>query len=362
LRTKALAISFALLAGAGASGCGTTTDTGSPSTSSSPSGSTGSTSGSGGTVASGGDLGCAATEGAVVGFSEPLPDPNFKIIEDILTEELAKVGATLKPVNANLDPGKQIGDIATLQQQGIQALIVNPVDPNAVQGALADVKAAGIPVIAEDTEVGGPYYTSVQSDSGVAGAEGAALMKSEVSDGDVAQMNGPPFAEILERSRIGFEAGADEEGLNIVDTQVNAQITPDAAKALAEQWKQRYGADLKGIWTFNDVSATGVASTFDDGYKPVLISINGQPDIIPLIKAGTVTATFDLQTDVAGRTLAYAAINAICGVELPEQIWVGAKLIDASNVDSWVPPAERAKDGGTITLEERDGKTYVVGS
>jgi len=305
---------------------------------------------------------CDATKGAVVGYSEPLPDPNFKIIEDVITDELAKVGASLKAVNANLDPGKQIGDIKALQQQGIKALIVNPVDPNAVQAVLADVTKASIPVIAEDTEKGGPYFTSIQSDSGTAGSDGAELLKEKAGGGTVVSMVGPPFAEILERSRIGFEAGATSAGLTVADNQTNPTITPDAARGIAEQWKQKYGKDLKGIWTFNDVSAIGVASTFDDSFKPALISINGQPDAIPLIKAGKITATYDLQTDIAGRALAYAAIKALCGEKMPEQVWVGAKLIDSSNVDSFVAPDERAKKAFEVTLEERDGKTYVAGS
>jgi len=306
--------------------------------------------------------GCEATDGAVVGYSEPLPDPNFAIVEAVLEQELAKVGATVMPVNANLDPGKQISDINTLQQQGIDVLLVNPVDPNAVQDVLGGIMDSGTPVIVQDTQVGGPYTSSVQSDSGQAASDGAKLLAANADGGTVVAMKGPPFAEILERSRTSFEEEAAAQGLEIANFQTNMAITPDAARQVAEQWKQQYGEDLAGIWTFNDVSAIGVASTFDGDFAPMLVSVNGQPDAIPLVEAGKIAATYDLQVDMAGRALAYAAIESICGNELPKEIWIGSKVVDKSNVADWVPPEERAQEPMAVELEQRDGKSYVKGS
>jgi ABC-type sugar transport system substrate-binding protein len=165
---------------------------------------------------------------------------------------------------------------------------------------------------------------------------------------------------VLVRESETFTTTAEEVGLNIVGTQTNMAISPDAARGFAESWKQEYGAELAGIWTFNDTSAVGVAAAFDDDFRPVLVSINGQPEAIPLVKDGTILATYDLQQDMLGRALAYAAVAAICGAEVPEDIWIESKLIDASNVDEWVSPAERGKEDIEVTLEERDGKTYLV--
>lgn len=303
---------------------------------------------------------CAEADGAVVGYSEPLPDPNFAIIEDVLNRQLGEVGATLQAVNAQLDPGKQIADVQTLQQQGIDVLLINPVAPEAVQGVLGDVQAAGIPVVVQDTSFGGPYYTNVTADVESAARAGAQRMKELVGDGQVAVINGPPFAEVLVREADAFAAAADEVGLDIVDTQTNQDITPDGASAIAEAWKQQYGADLAGIWTFNDTSATGVASAFDADFQPALVSINGQPEAIPLIADGTLDATWDLQQDMLGRALAYAAIAAICGEELPTDIWVQSKLIDADNVADWVSPADRGQESIDVGLQEIDGRTFLV--
>lgn len=305
-------------------------------------------------------FGCAATQGAVVGYSEPLPDPNFALIEDVMRSTLEKAGSTLKPVNANLDPTKQIADVNTLLSSGVRVLVINPVDPNAVQGVLGDVRAKNIPVVVQDTKVGGPYFTNVTADVESAAAAGAALLKQKVGDGKVVVVDGPPFAEVLVRESAAFKAAAAQVGLNIVDTQTNTAITPDAARGFAEAWKQKYGKDLAGIWTFNDTSAVGVAAALGGDFTPALVSINGQPEAIPLVKAGTILATYDLQQDMLGRALAFAAIAALCKDTVPADIWVESKLIDSTNVDSWVSPADRGKKDINVKLEERNGKTYLV--
>jgi ABC-type sugar transport system substrate-binding protein len=172
---------------------------------------------------------------------------------------------------------------------------------------------------------------------------------------------GPPFAEVLVREAETFAAVAAEIGLNVVDTQTNMSITPAAAREITDAWRQQY-PDLAGIWTFNDTSATGVASAFGGDFMPVLVSINGQPEAIPLVEEGLIHTTYDLQQDVLGRALAYAAIAAICGEELPEDIWVESRVIDQSNVAEWVNPEIRGQEDLVFGLREIDGRTFLVES
>ncbi|MBW8485849.1 sugar ABC transporter substrate-binding protein [Actinomadura parmotrematis] len=310
---------------------------------------------------SGGDdgIGCAAAKGKTVGFSEPLPDPNFQALEKILTKSLGKYGAKLRPVNANLNPGKQISDIQTLLQQRVDVLIANPVDPNATQGAFAQARQKKIPIIVLDTKVGGPYYTSVHDDVEYAAAEGARQLKTLAAGGKVAAIYGPSFAELLNWEKAAFDAAAKEAGLDVVDRQVNQKITPDAAKGIAEAWRQKYGAQLKGIWTFNDVSAIGAASAIGGDFKPAIVSINGQPDAIPLVQAGKISMTFGVPYDKTGQAMAYAALRALCGAKVPAEITVPTVKIDKAGAGSWQPIAQRVDNPFKVAFEQRAGKTYV---
>lgn len=306
-----------------------------------------------------GELGCDEAAGQTVGFSEPLADPNFAAIETIVANVLDQHDVELATANAGLDPGKQIGDIQTLVQQGIGALIVNPVDPNATQAALDDVRSSDVPIIALDTLIGGPYFTTVREDMGAAAAAGAELLKQTVGDGQVAVIYGPPFAELLNWEKEAFDARAVEIGLNVVDSGVNQEITPEGAKAFADAWKQTYGSDLAGIWTFNDVSAIGVAAALDEDFEPAIVSINGQPDVVPLIADGKVLATHAVPYEKTAHALAYATLAALCGDEVPEEIVIPVPRLDQSNLDGFRPIDERVDDPFEIELEDRDGTAYV---
>ncbi|MFW6033613.1 MAG: sugar ABC transporter substrate-binding protein [bacterium] len=313
-----------------------------------------------GEAAASGEFGCADAAGQTVGFSEPLADPNFAAIESIVANVLKQHDVELATANANLDPGKQIGDIQTLVQQDIGVLIVNPVDPNATQAVLDDVRSRDVPIIALDTLIGGPYFTTVREDMGAAASSGADLLKDAVEDGPVAAIYGPPFAELLNWEKEAFDARAAEIGLNVVETGVNQEITPEGAKAFADAWKQTYGAELAGIWTFNDVSAIGVASALDADFDPVIVSINGQPDVVPLIEDGEVLATHAVPYEKTAQALAYATLAALCGNEVPDEIVVPVPKLDQSNIDEFRPIDERVNDPFDIELEQRDGTSYVV--
>ena len=279
--------------------------------------------------------------------------------EGILESELGRQGAELAAVNAQFDPNKQVSDIQTLIQQDVDALIVYPVSPEAVQGVLKEAQDKGIPVIVEDTKFGGPYTTNVTADVETAASEGAKLMKELVGDKEVGVIVGPPFTEFLKRSGDTFEKVAKEEGLNIVDTKTNTAVDPDGAKTIADAWKQQY-PDMAGIWTFNDNSAVGVASTFDDDWAPTVVSINGQPNVMPLIEEGVVNTTYDLRQDMAARALAFASTSAICGEELPEDIWFESRAVNEENVGDWVDPTERGKEEVEVELVEKDGRWVLT--
>ncbi len=303
---------------------------------------------------------CPELEGAVIGYSQPIPDPNFALIDQVMTAQLEAVGAEYIGVNAQFDPGKQVADIQTLQQQGVDVLIINPVDPTVTDNVLQEVIDGGTPVVVQDTPNDDErYVTAVNADVESAAAAGAAALKALVGDGEVAAIIGPPFATVLVREAEAFAAAAAEVGLNVVDTQTSGNPgDPGAAQSIAEAWKQQY-PDLAGIWTFNDTSAVGVAATFDDSWAPALVSINGQPEAIPLVEAGRIAATYDLQQDLIARALAYSAAAAICGVEIPPNVYVESVAIDASNVADWVNPADRGVDSG-IAQQEIDGRTFIV--
>ncbi len=303
--------------------------------------------------------GCASAKGKTVGYSEPIPDPNFKAIEKIISAQLEKVGASLKPVNANLDPGKQVADIQSLIQSKVSVLIANPVDPNSTKPAFARARSAGIPIVAQETTVGGPFLTNVTADVEAAATGGAKDLKAAVGSGQVAAVDGPSFAEVLVRENTAFDKGAKEAGLTVVAKQANQQITPQGAKAIADAYKSRYGKNLKGIWTFNDTSAIGVASSLGGDFNPAIVSIDAQPEAIPLVQSGKILATYDIQQDKLAQALAFSALAGLCKTSVPSEIVVPVKKYDKSNISSYRPLDQRVNDPFNVEFEQKNGRNYL---
>ena len=300
-------------------------------------------------------------EGAVVGYSQPIGrDPAIATIVQVLEQELNSYGHEFVTVDANLDPGKQISDIDSLTQQDIDLLIVNPIDATATQPALDRAREAGIQVLSQETEQAGPYETILKTTNFEAAQEMTSYLSEEVGDGGVLAIAGPPIAEVVIARNEGFDQGAADAGLNVLDTQVNEDITPETARAVTGTMQQQFGDQVEAIWAFNDTSALGAASAFTDGFSPVLIGMNGSQEAIDAINEGVMTATWDLQIVKYAKAMAWAADQALQGESLPEVINVEMQRIDESNIDEWQPPEELIGQDFEIELEERDGGTFLV--
>jgi ribose transport system substrate-binding protein len=303
--------------------------------------------------------GCPAARGKLVGFSEPIADPNFAAIQHIVQTSLAQYGVTLKALNANLNPPKQIADINTLLQQQVSVLIANPVDPHATEAVFGQVRARGIPIVALDTKIGGPYFTTVHDDMEYAGREGAKALKALVGNGSVGEIAGPPFAEVLTWERQAFEAEARQIGLHIIAVGVNQQLSPPGGAQIAAAWKVKYGSAMKGIWATSDSTAIGVVSTLGGNFNPHIVSINGQPEALPLVKSGKINTTFGVPYDKTGQALAWAALQALCKKTVPQEIFIPTIKLTAANVGSWEPISQRLDNPFKLSFEDRNGQTFV---
>lgn len=300
-------------------------------------------------------------KGATIGFSMPLPDPNFAVLGPVVKADLEKDGYKVILTQANLDPGKQISDINSLIGRGIKALVTNPVDPRAVQPVIQRLNSMHIPIVVQETRIGGPYTTDVTSTVEDAAADGAVTLKKAVGNRPVTALEGLKQAEILNRENEAFLAKAKEIGLKVVDRKTNVQVTPDGARQQALVWKQRYGSHLKGIWSFNDSSALGMSSLIGNGFAPKIVSINGESEVIPLIKQGKVLATYWLQLPKIAHTLSYAVEQSLCQKPLPKEIFLPLKKITSANISDWKSPEQQSREKFPVKIVQRNGRATVAG-
>src|SRR5699024_1480558 len=103
-----------------------------------------------------------------------LSNPFFVSLEDGITTLANENDTTIISVDAQDDSEKQTNDVDDLIQQGVDVILINPVDSAAIAPAVEAANSAGIPVIMVDRATdAGEYVTLVASDN-VAGGEMAA--------------------------------------------------------------------------------------------------------------------------------------------------------------------------------------------
>lgn len=295
-----------------------------------------------------------------LGFTIPLPDPNYDLIYGMVAGDVKRWGGRSQKTQANLDPNKQIADVRSMVSAGVNVLIVAPVNPQSIQPALNAARKKGVKLVATDVFIGGPYATNVATSPFDAGFRAAQYLKQTVGAGDVAALLAPAFAGpvIAARNR-GFLTGAKTFGLNLVDQVTASAFSPDEGAKILGSWKVKYGSSLKAVWIFNDTLALGAPAVTDGSFNPAIVGVNGIPPFIQMIQGGKAAATWNLHPEAIAHTLAWAARNAVCNVKMPKAIYVPVTKVDRTNAGRWVAWEALPKLKFTVKLEKRARKTWV---
>jgi ribose transport system substrate-binding protein len=251
--------------------------------------------------------------------------------------EKGKVAVTA--VSADYDLNKQFTQIDNFIAAGVQMIVINAVDPNAILPAIKRAQAAGIVVIAADVAASGADAT-VETDNTLAGNISCAYLAEKLGGkGNVVIQNGPQVSSVIDRVKGCKAALAKSPDIKILSSDQDGKGSRDGGMAVMQGALVRY-ADLDGVFAINDPQAIGteLAAKQQHRDKILITSVDGAPDIVAAIKSGGLiiaSASQDPYTMGAD------------AVKLGEQIMDGhppadkimlltPKLITKANVDSYV--------------------------
>lgn len=195
--------------------------------------------------------GAAGDETFTLGVSNTLVGNSWReqMICAIKAEALARGNVDQVVLqNRNTDAAGQIADIQTLISQGVDAIIINPVDRSALDPVIEEAASQGIPVISVDAPVTAPSAYFVSNNQVEYGEVGARwLFEALGGSGNVVYMRGIDGHPADTDRDTGFqEVLAEYPDIEIVaevytgwDPSVGAQ---QALEILSTQ-------DVDGIWT-----------------------------------------------------------------------------------------------------------------
>jgi ribose transport system substrate-binding protein len=302
-------------------------------------------------------LSAAAAFGAGIQLGESSPvasNPNQQAITYGEDQAAKQYGMTVKTLDANLSPDKQVSDVDTFINLKVAGIITWTLDPGAAGAAYKRALAAGIPIV--DYGSTQNVTSSVFDARGYGCGQGKAAadyIAKRVPKGKVIVIGGPPVPAITNYTNC-FVKGAKADGLNVVGKQYNTKDTAATAQPIVQDLLTKH-PDVSAIWCYNDPSCLGAGAVVKSSGKKVWIQgkqkgivvtgANGSADAAAGVKAGLLTGTWDPQPSDMGRiAVEILAMHLKQGKPLsalPKIVVVPNKIWDASNISGYVDPKKR---------------------
>ncbi len=277
-----------------------------------------------------------------IGFSGiSMENPYFITLESAIREVLEEEGHQLITKDPDTDVDTQIAQIQEMIEEGIDAIILCPVDWEAITPALQDLQEADVRIINADTQVKEMEYVDayIGSDNYNAGVIcGEDLIRRCPEGGKVAILECPTQNSVNERIT-GFEEtlAQAEKGFEVVAREDVAGEFERALVATEEILKNN--PDIVAIMCANDQVAVGATTAANvAGMHDIFIyGVDGSPDIKKeLKKADTQIAGTAAQSPInLGKSAAKLALDILDGNEYEKETYEEVFMIDRDNVDMY---------------------------
>ena len=215
-------------------------------------------------------------------------------IADAVEAAAVEAGCKFQLVTAGSETGvaTQVTQIEDLVNAGVDALVVNPMDANAVIPALQKAQEKNIPVVLVDSSIEANedlYITYIGTDNFAAAEIGAQVLCEALGGtGKVILVRGANGNSVGNARADGYKAGL-AEGVELVGEQPG-DWSNDVAKQVTENMLQA-NPDVTGIMSCSDVMVDGILQAIDDAGLEGIQIMSFDGDSIELIKEGLVLGT-----------------------------------------------------------------------
>ncbi|MGI4957850.1 MAG: substrate-binding domain-containing protein [Janthinobacterium lividum] len=270
-----------------------------------------------------------------------LGNPYFVALVKGVTAEARTGGANIAvtSVSADYDLNKQFTQIDNFIAAGVNLIVINAVDPNAILPAIKRAQAAGIAVVAADVAANGADAT-IMTDNTLAGNQSCAFLAEKLGGkGNVIIENGPQVSSVMDRVKGCKAALAKSPNIKILSSDQDAKGSRDGGLQVMQGYLIRY-SDVNGLFAINDPQAIGSELAAKQQHRNgiVITSVDGAPDIVSSLKAnGLIEASATQDPYTMGRLAVKAGRQILDGHPPADPITLmPPKLITKANVDSYV--------------------------
>ncbi len=270
-----------------------------------------------------------------------LGNPYFVALTKGITAAAKAINPNVRVVSASADYdlNKQFTQIDNFIASGVNVIILNAVDPNAILPAIKRAQKAGIVVVAADVSATGADAT-VETDNVAAGRISCeALVKDIGGKGNVIIENGPQVSAVTDRVKGCKSVLAQHPELKLLSSDQDGKGSRDGGLMVMQGYLIRF-PEIAGVFTINDPQAIGSSLAAKQTHRTniVITSVDGAPDIVSALREpdAMIKASASQDPYTMGELALKNAVSIMNGKKPAQPIILMApKLITKQNVASY---------------------------
>ncbi|SAK50282.1 sugar ABC transport system, lipoprotein [Caballeronia temeraria] len=196
--------------------------------------------------------------------------------------------AKVTAVSSDYDMNKQFTQIDNFISAHVDMILLNAVDPKAIEPAVKKAQKAGIVVVAVDVAAAGADAT-VQTNNVQAGEISCDFLAKKLNGkGNVVIENGPQVSAVIDRVKGCKSVLAKNPGIKILSDDQDAKGSREGGMNAMQGYLTRF-PKLDGVFAINDPQAIGTDLAAKQLHRNniVITSVDGAPDIETALKSDT---------------------------------------------------------------------------
>lgn len=263
-------------------------------------------------------------------------NPFYEIMDDEIRSVLEARGDVLITRDPALSIEKQIDQVQEMINQNVAAIFINPVDWKAIEPALSEAAAEGIPVIAVDSDVydDDKIACTVVSDNYQAGVQCAQHLLEHRDGGNILLLTHGSAKSGIDRIQ-GFKDVIQGNPSFHILSEEDCLGQLELAMPVVEQQLQQY-PQIDVIMCLNDLAAMGAMAALEDAGmtgKVAVYGVDGSPDGKSMIQEHIMTATAAQFPRKLGREAAQAMYRILEKQTVESVIKVPTELVTIENLE-----------------------------
>ncbi len=238
------------------------------------------------------------------------------------------------------DLGKQVNQIDNFIAAGVDLILLNPGDVKALKPAIQKAQAAGIKVVAVDTNAEGAD-AAVTTDNVQAGQIACQFIIDKLGKkGNIIIENGPQVSSVVDRVTGCKKALADAPDMKLLSSDQDGKGSRDGGLTVMKSLLTRF-PKVDAIFAINDPQALGcnLAAKQLSREGMIITSVDGAPDIEAGLKdAGTpmIQASASQDPFAMARKAVDIGVDLLNGKEPAQKVTLlPSKLVTRDNVNDY---------------------------